>query len=108
MSISSILNWFGKRGVEVYDYDSDYQIKNIGNIVIPEKLTSKNAFLLANSVSEIFFPVDFYADRISKLRFIITNKSGREVTSSELNRLISDEINPLFSFSDLVYNYVFS
>ena len=51
MSISSILNWFGKRGVEVYDYDSDYQIKNVGNIVIPEKLTSKNAFLLANSVS---------------------------------------------------------
>lgn len=108
MSISSILNWFGKRGVEVYDYDADYQIKNIGNIIIPEKLTSKNAFLLANSVSEIFFPIDFYADRISKLRFIITNKSGREVASSELNRLISDEINPLFSFSDLVYNYVFS
>jgi len=108
MSISSIFNWFGKRGVEVYEYDSDYQVKNIGNIVIPEKLTSKNAFLLANSVSEIFFPIDFYADRISKLRFIITNKSGREVASSELNRLISDEINPLFSFSDLVYNYVFS
>lgn len=108
MSISSILNWFGKRGAEVYEYDSDYQVKNIGNIVVPEKLTSKNAFLLANSVSEIFFPVDFYADRISKLRFIITNKAGREVASSELNRLISDEINPLFSFSDLVYNYVFS
>ena len=108
MSISNILNWFGKRGVEVYDYDSDYQIKNIGNIVIPEKLTSKNAFLLSNSVPEIFFPIDFYADRISKLIFIIENKSGREVASSELNRLISDEINPLFSFSDLVYNYVFS
>lgn len=104
----NILNWFGKRGVEVYEYDQSYDIKNIGNIVIPEKLTNKNAYLLANSVAEIFFPIDFYADRISKLRFFIANKSGREVSSSELNRLISDEINPLFSFSDLVYNYVFS
>jgi len=104
----SILNWFGKRGVDIYEYDQSYDIKNIGNIVIPEKLTNKNAYLLANSVAEIFFPIDFYADRISKLRFFIANKSGREVSSSELNRLISDEINPLFSFSDLIYNYVFS
>jgi len=104
----SILNWFGKKGFDIYEYDQAYDIKNIGNIVIPEKLTNKNAYLLANSVAEIFFPIDFYADRISKLRFFIANKSGREVSSSELNRLISDEINPLFSFSDLVYNYVFS
>lgn len=104
----NILNWFGKRGVDVYEYDNDYQLKNIGNIVIPEKLTSKNAFLLANSVSEIFFPVDFYADRISKIRFFIANKQGREIVNSELNRFVSDGINPLFSFSDLIYNYVFS
>lgn len=104
----NILNWFGKRGVEVYEYDSDYQVKNIGNIIIPEKLTSKNAFLLANSVSELFFPVDFYADRISKLRYFIANKSGREVASTELTRFVNDSINPLFSFSDLIYNYVFS
>lgn len=103
-----ILNWFGKRGVEVYEYDQTYDIKNIGNIVIPEKLTNKNAFTLANSVSEIFFPVDFYADRISKLRFFIANKSGREVFSSELNRFVDNRINPLFSHSDLIYQYVFS
>lgn len=104
----SILNWFGKRGVDVYETDLDYQMKNIGNITIPEKLTSKNAFLLANSVAEIFFPIDFYADRISKLRFFIADKNGLEIVNSELNRFVSDGINPLFSFSDLVYNYVFS
>ena len=104
----SILNWFGKKGIEVHEASDEYQLKNIGNIVIPEKLTSKNAYLLANSVAEIYFPVDFYADRISKLRFIIVNKSGKEVLSSDLNRLISNEINPYFSFSDLIYNYVFS
>lgn len=103
-----ILNWFGKRGFDVYEYDQTYDVKSIGNIVIPEKLTNKNAFLLANSVSEIFFPVDFYADRISKLRFFIANKSGREVFSSELNRFVDSRINPLFSFSDLIYQYVFS
>ena len=97
--------WFGKTGTEMID--TTYEVKNIGNIVIPETLTSKNAFTLANSVVELYFPVDFYADRISKLRFFIANKSGREVSSSELNRFIT-KINPLYSFSDLVYNYVFS
>lgn len=103
----SILSWFGKRGVDVQEMDT-YEVKSIGNIIIPEKLTNKNAFVLANSVAELSFPVDFYADRISKLRFFIANKSGREVASSELNRFVSDKINPLFSFPDLVYQYVFS
>lgn len=100
--------WFGRTGGDVYDLNSDYDIKSIGTIIVPERLTDHNAFLLANSVAEMFFPVDFYADRISKLRFYIANKSGNEIRSTELNRLISDEINPLFTFSDLVYQYVFS
>lgn len=103
----SILNWFGKRGVEVYESDT-WETKNIGNIIVPEKLTNKNAFNLANSVAEIFFPVDFYADRISKLRFFIADKSGKEVTNTELNRFVSDNINPLYTYSDLIYFYVFS
>lgn len=102
-----ILNWFGKRGVEVYENDN-YETKSIGNLIVPEKLTNKNAFLLANSVAEIFFPIDFYADRISKLRFFIANKQGKEITNTELTRFVSDKINPLFTFSDLVYFYVFS
>lgn len=104
--MSILKNWFGKRGVEVYEADS-YDIQNIGDIVIPEKLSNKNAFTLANSVAEIYFPVDFCADRISKLRFFIATKSGREMKNTELNRFVSD-INPLFSFGELVYNYIFS
>ena len=99
--------WFGRTGTEVQEMDY-YQVKNIGNIIMPEKLSDKNAFTLANSVAEIFFPIDFYADRISKLRFFIANKQGREVASSELNRFVSDSINPLFQFSDLIYFHVFS
>lgn len=109
MSIwESVKYWFGRNAGEVYDLSADYDIKNIGNIVIPEKLTDQNAFTLANSVSEIFFPCDFYADRISKLRFYIATKAGKEIGQTDQNRLISDDINPLFSFSDLVYQYVFS
>jgi hypothetical protein len=100
--------WFGKTGTEVFDLSDSYDIKSIGNLIIPEKLTDANAFLLANSVAEIFFPIDFYADRISKLRYYIADKNGKEILSSQFNRLISDEINPLFSFSDLIYQYVFS
>jgi len=104
----TVKNWFGTQGGEVYDLDAEYNITSIGNIIVPEKLSDKNAFTLANSVAEIFFPVDFYADRISKLRFFIADKNGKELIQSQFNRLISDEINPLFSFSDLIYQYVFS
>jgi hypothetical protein len=89
---------------EQYD---NWDIRSIGNIIIPEKLTDRNAFILANSVAELFFPIDFYADRISKLRFFIANKSGEEVTNTELIRFVT-LINPLYSNSDLVYQYVFS
>ena len=104
----TVKNWFGTQGGEVYDLQQDYDIKSIGNIIIPEKLSDTNCFTLANSVSEMFFPVDFYADRLSKLRYYIASLDDKEIEKTELNRLISDDINPLFSFSDLVYQYVFS
>ncbi|HEY5588408.1 MAG TPA: phage portal protein [Candidatus Paceibacterota bacterium] len=86
-----------------YEYESEH----IGNIIIPDKLTDINAFKLANTVSEIYFPIDFYADRCSKLRYYIADKSGKEVTNTELNRFVG-KINPFYSFNDLVYQYVFS
>ena len=85
----------------------EYDVQSIGNIVIPEKLTDANAYLLANSVSELFFPVDFYADRISKLPFYIGDLEGNPAKTKQYDRLI-EEINPLFKFSDLIYQYVFS
>lgn len=86
----------------------NYDVQSIGNIVIPEKLTDLNAFMLANTVSELYFPIDFHADRLSKLRYFIANKNTcKEIKGTELNRLVTD-INPLYSFSDLIYQYVFS
>jgi len=87
--------------------NQEYEVKSLGNIIVPEKLCDTNAFMLANSVSEIFFPIDFYADRISKLRRFIADKNNQEIPNTELNRFIKD-INPLYSFSDLVYQYIFS
>ena len=98
-------NWFGKKGIEYHEQQWD--IKNIGKLVVPETLTHKNAFLLANSVPELFFPVDFVADRVSKVRYYIADLKGTELPNSELNRFLGD-INPLFSFADMVYNYAFS
>lgn len=88
-------------------YPDQYETKSIGNIIVPEKLTDLNAFTLANSVAEIHFPIDFHADRISKLRYYIGNKDGVEVPTTELNRFVNT-INPLYTFSDLIYQYVFS
>jgi len=87
--------------------ETNVETERIGSISIPDKLTESNAFTLANTVVEIYFPIDFIADRISKLRFFIANRRDREDESTELNRFIKN-INPLYSFSDLVYQYVFS
>ena len=98
-------NWFGKKGIEYHEQQWD--VKTIGKLVVPETLTHKNAFLLANSVPELFFPVDFVADRVSKVRYYIADMKGNELPNSELSRFLGD-INPLFSFADMVYNYSFS
>ena len=67
-------NWFGKKGIEYHEQQWD--VKSIGKLVVPETLTHKNAFLLTNSVPELFFPVDFVADRVSKVRYYIADLSG--------------------------------
>ncbi len=98
-------------GVEVVESGIDYNpydITAIGNLIVPEKLNDANIFKLCNSVAELDFPVDFYADRISKLRRFIVDKNGNEVPNSEFNRFIDNSINPFYTFSDLVYQYVYS
>lgn len=85
----------------------DYSAERVGSITIPDRLTDQNAFSLANTVSEIYFPIDFYADRCSKLRYYIADKSGKEVTNTELNRFITNP-NPFYNLNELIYQYVFS
>jgi len=86
---------------------TDYESSKVGSIEIPDRLSSENAFVLANTVAEIYFPVDFYADRCSKVRYYIADRNGNEVPKTELNRFVTD-INPFFSFNELVYQFVFS
>jgi hypothetical protein len=84
-----------------------YDIHGFGTIVIPDKITELNAFSLSNSVSELFFCPDFLADRVSKLRFFIADKSGKEMQTTELTRFVTN-INPFFSFNDIIYQSAFS
>ena len=93
--------------VDVIDHMAKYNHSKVGSIEIPDKLTNQNAFILANTVAEIYHPIDFLADRASKLRFYIADKKGVEVENTELNRFIND-INPLFGFNELIYQHVFS
>lgn len=93
------------KNVEVKE--SGYNSEHVGLLETPVKLTDCNANELAVHVSEIFFPIDFIADRSSKLRFFIADKNGNEVKNTELNRFISN-INPIQNISDYCYDYLFS
>ena len=101
---------FNKDLKPVSIYEDKYletEITKVGSLEIPDKLTDDNAFILGNTVSELYFPVDFLADRASKLRFYIADKNDVEVPNTELNRFITN-INPLYSFSGLFYQSIFS
>lgn len=105
--MSLLSSWFGKqKGIDYWE-EPGYESKSIGNIDIPVKLSNDNAFFLASTVTEIYNPIDFYADRGSKLRYFIADKDGNELENSEYKRFITD-INPLYSFNDLIYQYIFS
>ena len=96
------------QNVEIIEKPTDsYNSSNVGSIEIPDKLTDTNALILANTVTEIYFPIDFIADRASKLRFYISDKNGNEVTNKEFTRFI-EKPNPFYSFSDVVYQWIFS
>jgi hypothetical protein len=85
----------------------NYTYEKLGKLKVPETLTDNNAFTLASTVSELYFPIDFIADRISKLRYYIADINDKEVVNTELNRFIND-INPFYSLSELIYQYIFS
>lgn len=93
--------------VEIKESKDNTSSDWVGDIDIPAKLKNSNAFILSNSVAEINFPIDFLADRASKLRYYIADKNGDEVENTELNRFITN-INPFYSFSDTVYQYISS
>jgi len=105
--MSLLSKWFGKvKGIDYYE-GQEYNTSQVGSIQIPDSLKDDNAFTLANTVSELYYPVDFYADRASKLRYFIADKNGTELPTSPYNRFLKS-INPIYSFADLVYQYIFS
>ena len=108
MAWSDFIKKFQVQNISIVEHGNDYDTERVGTIQIPDTLKDDNAFNLASTVSEIFNPIDFLSDRASKLRFFIAdNKTGDEIVNSPFKRCIDDP-NPLYTFSDLVYQAVFS
>ena len=107
MAWSDFIRRFQVPNVTIIENSNDYDTERVGTIQIPDTLSDDNAFNLASTVSEIFNPIDFIADRASKLRFFIVDNEGNEVTGIKYKRYL-EEPNPLYTFSDLMYQAVFS
>jgi hypothetical protein len=108
MAWSDFIKKFQVQNINIVENGNDYDTERVGTIQIPDTLKDDNAFNLASTVSEIFNPIDFLSDRASKLRFFIAdNKTGDEIVNSPFKRCI-DNPNPLYTFSDLFYQAVFS
>lgn len=73
------------------------------------KFDQDRAYELANTIAEIFIPIDAIAERCANIKYDIVNRSTQEIItpSGNLKRLL-DSPNPLDKFSDIIYQEVFS
>ncbi len=73
----------------------------------PVQFSNRNAFALASTVSEIFFPIDAIADRVAGLQFDVVDNTGNIVEPPKNIARLLKSPNPMSSFSEMVYNSVF-
>ena len=73
------------------------------------KFDQSNAYELANTIAEIFIPIDAIAERCSSLKYDIVDINTKEVITPQgnLKRLL-DNPNPLDRFSDIIYQSIFA
>lgn len=73
------------------------------------KFDQSNAYELANTIAEIFIPIDAIAERCSSLRYDIIDVNTKEVITPQgnLKRLL-DKPNPLDRFTDIIYQSIFA
>jgi phage portal protein BeeE len=73
------------------------------------KFDQSNAYELANTIAEIFIPIDAIAERCSSLKYDIIDVNTKEVITPQgnLKRLLNSP-NPLDRFSDIIYQSIFA
>jgi hypothetical protein len=73
------------------------------------KFDQSRAYELANTIAEIFIPIDAIAERAANIKYDIIDTNTKEiiVPTGNLKRLLSSP-NPLEKFSDIIYQDVFS
>lgn len=82
-------------------------IDSIGKI---KKFTPDDAYDLATSIAEIFYPIDYIADACASVEYLVVREDDLSLVESlpaNIERLIKQP-NPYQKFSDLVYLGVFS
>ena len=73
------------------------------------KFDQSNAYELANTIAEIFIPIDAIAERCSSLRYDIIDVNTKELITPQgnLKRLL-DNPNPFDRFTDIIYQSIFA
>jgi phage portal protein BeeE len=73
------------------------------------KFEQSNAYELANTIAEIFIPIDAIAERCSSIKYDIVDVNTQEIITPQGNlKRILENPNPLDRFSDIVYQSIFS
>lgn len=73
-----------------------------------EPFSDRNAYRIACTVAEVFFPIDAIADRVASLKFDVVNESGEIVEPPKNIQRLIEQPNIFSSFSGLIYESVFN
>lgn len=72
------------------------------------RFSQATAYLIANTLAEVNFPIDYIADKVSTLKFSVETDAGKivERLPKPVERLLKQP-NVLSSFSQMIYDAVF-
>lgn len=109
-------SWFGKRNrPQKYaerDTSGDWLVyfNQYAQSDAPKKFSPDEAFSLAGSIAEIFYPIDMIADACSSLEYdVVDAKTLLPVDFGSANfKKLFENPNPYSKFSDLVYQGIFN
>jgi len=90
---------------------SFFTYMNLSDSITPETLTEANGYVIASQLAEVFFPIDCIAEKVAKLLNTVhlENSAGKEIQMSRtLKKLLTRPNIYDGSFTDLIYNFVFS
>ena len=103
-----LFTWFGtKKEPMTYERMGNDHLYLRADMVSLTRLERTNCFAIANSLAEIWFPIDAIASRACSVPYVLVNSKDEEIEAKDnLKRLLTNP-NPFSTLQQYIYDSVF-